>query len=257
MNMILIGVDTNVFLDSLECVKRLVVHLNSLNAGIFVPRVIIRELDAIKTKSATAREATKYILSEMGRSVNQKVFVENSIEVQGQTNDDTFAIACLNNHVDIILTNDTALRVKSISAGTPAIATVGKTAEDLCREIEEHLKDSDFMETELRGDYVGERNSVESSVAHLIYTKRLHPKLVKELGADLISDYVPDTIAYSLSAQLKYIVKNYETFTGMLPRYAKGIFQGKLKKELELADIEEILLILGIDPPEWFKQMQP
>ncbi|KAI5191810.1 hypothetical protein NECID01_1655 [Nematocida sp. AWRm77] len=233
MDIVYVGVDTNVFLDTLECLKGLIKHINSINMGLFVPSVVLRELDGLKTNSPAARTALHFIESESTRT-NKKVYLEPSIKKKGENNDDTFGLACHMNNVSVILSNDTALRIKVQSIGTPALSTHGKSPDLLFKEIQEYVeKFDDFMEYELRDDMSTPIQNMNTSIAQELYNRKIHPILVQELGEELVPMYTPKEISISLEVLIKYVIKNYSLFDGKIPRFAKKPLKSSASQRLK------------------------
>jgi len=254
MKLALVGVDTNVFLDSLECLRCLIRHMNRMDIAIFVPSITVRELDKLKEKSTAARTALAFIETESNRQ-NPRLYVEESIKIKGKENDDTFALACQMNSVSVILSNDTALRIKAGSVGTPALGTIGKVSDFLFEEIKKNIENSEsFMVYELKDDQESEIYDMRAAIAKEIYAKKLEPILKEEVGEDLIPYYTPKELSSSIEAIVKYTVRNYGLFEGELPRFGKKILQQMLKQKITKQDIEEILCIFGVEQPKWFKE---
>ncbi|KAI5170693.1 hypothetical protein NEFER03_0152 [Nematocida sp. LUAm3] len=249
---ILIGVDTNVFLDSLEILRKVAVYMESLHMKFFVPSIILRELDILKVRSPEARNALRYIEEESQKN-NSQIVLDKYVSKDGKINDDIFLVACTRNNVSVYLTNDTCLRIKVQAVEYASISTINKNAEELFIEIRGSVKDVEFMDYALNEEVNFPEGKIEEKLAHWIYIKKVHPVLSRELGPNLISHYVPDNVSSSIKELLSYITKNYSMFDGVFPRYGKKILVQISKSDLTDENIDRMLGVLGIEPPTWYK----
>ncbi|OAG31808.1 hypothetical protein NEDG_00283 [Nematocida displodere] len=255
MGAFLVGVDTNVLLDTLETLKETTRQMNTIHVAFFIPRMVLRELDALKVNNPSARVALRFLEDESVRP-NPKVVLEEAVSSAGQNNDDSIAIACQMNNVTLLLSNDTALRLKVQSLGTPAISTLGKSPDRLFKQIRENLVEIDFMEFQLHDDHVTPAQNIKASIAELIYAEKIHPLLTKELGEEMIPFFVKPEVLTSLDALVRFTVKNYSLFSTMLPRSSKPILTKLAKTAIEHKDIESILYLFGVGVPQWFRGMK-
>lgn len=253
---VLVGIDTNVFLDSLDILKELGRHMNAINMCMFVPCTVIRELDSLKGSALTARRAIEYIESEVKRKINSQIKVEASVVQKGETNDDTIALACKRNNAHVIITNDTALRIKVSSFGMTALSSIGKSANTLFQEIKDTMKEIDFMECEFQEDPLTPLQEINAQVACIIYTERVLPILSKEIGQEMVSVYLPQSLSKSLEDLVAYIIKNYGMFRSSFPKSALQMLKKMPKRNIDVKDMEKLLFIMGLSIPKWLRDIQ-
>ncbi|KAI5191441.1 hypothetical protein NEMIN01_1517 [Nematocida minor] len=247
----LVALDTNVLMGKLDVVKGLSFLIENINMGLFIPCTVMRELDANKVRVKGARDAIVFIEQENAR-VNRKIFLEPAVSEKGRINDDTIVLSCKNNKVMLLLSDDTALRLKANNAGynLSCISVEGKSAEELFSEIANFFR-IEFMDFELKEDTVGSVKKLTAKIASVIYHEKVYPVVERELGRDLLPFYLPEGLDQSLSSLLAYVSKNSHLFTSTLPRSSIKIISKLSSKKVTTADLQLILDIFGVSSEGW------
>ncbi|EIJ94787.1 hypothetical protein NEPAR06_1584 [Nematocida parisii] len=245
----LIAVDTNILMGKLQIIRHLSFLIEDVNISFFIPCTVIRELDALKVHNPSARAAILFLEQENARE-NCKIFIEPAIIEKGDTNDDSIVISCKNNKILLLLSDDTALRLKANNAnfGMHSMSVENKTASALYTEIINFFQIS-FMECEMKDDHVGTIKKNTACVASAVYYKKVLPIMKRELGEDMLQFYLPPGLDQSLSSLLKYVAKNHHLFTGYLSKSSISIISQFASKKVDEDDLRTILDIFSVSFP--------
>ncbi|KAI5160286.1 hypothetical protein NEAUS03_1040 [Nematocida ausubeli] len=249
----LIALDTNVLMGKLPVIKSLCFLIEDINMGLFLPCTVMRELDCLKVKKPSARAAILFIEQENARE-NCKIFIEHAVTEKGSTNDDSIVFSCQKNNISLLISDDTALRLKANNAGNGlhSISVENKTAKDLLLEITE-LFQMHFMECEMKDDFVGTAKKVTAQIAFTIYHRRILPIVERELGADMMHFYVPCDIDCSLSSLLRYVGKNnHHLFGRYFSKSSLSIMSKLASKKVDEDDLRTILSLFNVSFSDMF-----
>ncbi|KAI5181353.1 hypothetical protein NEOKW01_1547 [Nematocida sp. AWRm80] len=244
MQAILIGVDTNVFLEDTGNIFGLIGYISSMNMRIFIPKTVIWELDKLKTSNKLARIALNKIELECATGKESRILLEPAIKKTAASNDDTIIQSCKEHNVSVILSNDRALLTKAHSEGIPCTDTTNKKDSSLFAEVRSLVQEVTFMEFDINDDQPQSKTHLERAAARKIFSEVLLGVLEKEIGVEMFDFLLPDDIYTSLMAQIRYILKNYQLFKNILPHCAKPLLS-KYKTQRSLSE-EDIQFVLGL-----------
>lgn len=243
---VLVALDTNILISNIQTIRSLAFLIEDINIGLFIPRTVIRELDAIKTVKPNARAAISFIEQENAR-INRKIFVEPSVSEKGAINDDSIILSCRNNGILLLLSDDTALRIKASNSGynLVAISVQKKTAQEILQEITDFFG-IEFMDYDMKDDTVGTMKKLTAQVASAIYYEKVYPIAKRELGEEMVFIYLPSDLNLSLSSLLKYVSKNAHLFSSILSRSSIKMLSRFANEKVTVEDLQTILDIFGV-----------
>lgn len=254
---VFIVVDTNVLLHSIEQIERLVTHISSINMQLYVPRVVLGELDNLKKSSHAARGASRFLELQATR-LNKKVCIEPASRhpaARDESNDDVILKACMGLPNCVLLTNDGNMRLKAGAQKIRCVDPAGKAPEALYREVINAIDEIEFMEYQMEGDELSRHEAQKSRAAEHLYRTKVKPVFVREVGASMVDHFIRDESSMTLDALLKIVLKHYSLFHSELPRGGRGVIE-QVSRDLKKQDadvrdqLETLYLLFGLSPRE-------
>jgi rRNA-processing protein FCF1 len=248
--------DTNVLMSSLDTLESLMAHINPINMQIYVPEVVVRELDNLKKRSPEANRASLFLEYHAARA-NPKVVIEPVSEYTPAAgkSDDIILGECKKIKHPFLLSNDINLRLKAISSGVKCICPGERSAGSIFKEVISKVKHIDFMEYHLPEDNVIAETVEKNRIAKAIYYSKVRPVFVKEVGEEMIKHFIKNEQSITLETLLRTVLKNYSIFHSLLPKNGKNVLRKTLqslrdnKSDFE-ENMESILFIFGMSSLE-------
>lgn len=279
MDKISIVPDTNVFISELACIEGIVEYEFPGIATVNISKVVLQELDFLKSKKPQARKAIKFIdamshslrIEIEGHIDNRKmeVIVECKGTVEENNNDDKIMNYLLKLENPVLLTNDVSFALKCKSHNIPTISVAKRESAMVIEQLLAYFyqinrrfgvqpshsiewdtaKDKSALQvnTEVSDSAIEEfttafKDAIEPRI-HMILFKELGQNYRMTLRGELTLDYY-----------LKFILNNKEIFKPYLSRNVNSIIS-KILAGLKAKNIKEIManskvlyVMLGLVP---------
>lgn len=245
MERISIVPDTNLLISHLNFIKYILNIDGPFYITIYIPRVVLGELDLLKTTHFEVREIIRFISDNLNRAVEieghintdkieVEVFKKEYEKITEQNNDDKILnyINTLEN--PILLTNDVVLQLKCNSYNIPSFG----------------LNDKNYLDTfnlilKTQGIQINLEQKTEKYIQFekIFYeiTQKIKIIIINELG----TDYILTIHENNFSGVLDLVIDNFNIFNRYFPKYSKQYFI-KLKKAIENYEIDNIHKYLKI-----------
>lgn len=248
--------DTNVFMSQLDKIKRLCEDEFPVDVSMSVSKVVLRELDYNKGRSAEAREAIRFLekvynmpVAELeGKLKDDRMdVIEDSAPVaQAENNDDRILNFASKQVNPVLLTADKAFYLKSKCYNVESVLVQDMSYEDLkfrILRIYTEIEPMDIDDAGLESDDEIRRH-IRDRLLPVVLTI-----MERGIGKPYVQFFPDDVKLVTLDFLLGLISKETRLFNPYLPRRSKNVIQDlrmKIKNAHgeDLRDLGSQLLIL-------------
>lgn len=246
MGRISIVPDTNLLISHLNFIKYILNINGPFYITIYIPRVVLEELDSLKITHFEVREIIRFIFDNLNQAIEIEGHINvDKIEVEvfkkkecekiiEQNNDDKILnyINTLEN--PILLTNDIVLQLKCNSYNIPSFG----------------LDDKNYLDTfNLILKTQGIQINLEEKTKKYIQFEKIFYEITQKIKAIIITelgtDYILTMYENNFFEILDLVINNFNIFSRYFPKYSKQYFV-KLKKAIENYEIDKIHKYLKI-----------